>query len=358
MLRPLLSRASLKDIAVMWCTLSGVCGIGILLFVIDSIPLGPNFELVVAVSLTGAAIIALALALLLPSAIAWLKNRVHFLSIPLRSRLNTLIILGIVILAVIGGGSYLTFSMMAQHSRTVTDAKSAREHFVIVEHGRDIDQSKVNQTLAEFERARVRLEGEWSMPETSSPIELHLYQDLQDYHARTGRERSVGSMRCQANGAVVFVPVEEARGVLTEHDHTRTPMHEMAHAVMCQVLGERAFRSISAWLHEGMAEIYAREGRHQRPQRVVSRLLLWIMTADSLTPEAFCNGSPRGPHVEMKLFYRTAPEFVRWLRYDHGEDALSALMEDVRQGVAFEDSLRDHLGGTCVELYRSWLMSW
>ena len=355
----LTGRSAWLSAFAMWATFSAVCGLLILPIVIDGVPLGPDFRLAIFASIVGAVSAGLFLTLLFLLANTWVNRRASRQFQANLSRRQRLGVLVFVTVAAIGCATGLWMWIDSKHSRTIADAEAARLHFNVTNYGQDFHQSKTNQTLAEFERARRRLEQEWPRPDTVSPISVHLFRDIEDYHANTGRSLSRGLAWCQPTGAVVAVPLEEAMAFLAENDYTRTPMHETVHAMMCQSLGDRAFYSIPRWFHEGMAETYENEGSYQRVDRALVRFFFWIMSDDDIMyPQVFCGEPLDDPASDMVLFNRIAMEFVRALVGDHDGDTLNELVEDVGNGIAFEDSLYNHFGGTCVELYSDWVKSW
>ena len=245
----------------------------------------------------------------------------------------------------------------SHQSRTVADAEAALANFQ-VRYERGVDPSRLNQTLAEFERARRSLERTWPNPPDSAPITLRLFGSIEEYHAITGRHYTAGVAFCPPTGAVVWVPLEQAIELPGEDDHTRTPLHETVHAMMCQYLGEEGFYSIPRWFHEGMAELYENEARHLRPERVDNRLYVWFHGDKLMASESFCTEPFMRPESEIGLFYMTVLEFARSLETEHGRNSLLGVVDDVQDGISFEESLQNRFGATCVELYSDWLASW
>ena len=121
---------------------------------------------------------------------------------------------------------------------------------------RIFDQPSVNQTLAEFERARRHLRGHWPARNSTPPLSLTLFKDLQQYLSRTGFVWSAGGTVCQDEAVSIYVPLEETSNMLElgGDDLTRVPMHEMVHAAMCRSLGAHSYHSVPRWFHEGMGE--------------------------------------------------------------------------------------------------------
>ena len=132
---------------------------------------------------------------------------------------------------------------------------------------------------------------------------------------------------------------------------------------MCRSLGARAFHLVPLWYHEGMAQLHEDEGFHRTMKRAWVRVSTWLNRRGLPDPESFCgNPGPESPG-DVALFYSAAHEFVRSLEARRGRAVLDAVVAGMGSGAAirdagtvgvFEDSLRDRLGGTCVELYGEW----
>ena len=126
----------------------------------------------------------------------------------------------------------------ARDSRTKEKADAALRVFK-VEHQRSVvDQGQVNQTLAELQEAYQILSDELPEPIGESQITIQTYRNLSEYRIDLGIKRSFGAVRCTLNDPIIYIPLEEKLNILTENDESRTPMHEMVHAVMCQALGQ------------------------------------------------------------------------------------------------------------------------
>ena len=154
-------------------------------------------------------------------------------------------------------------------------------------------------------------------------ISLHLYPNMENYHDNTGLTLSQGSMQCLPEGASIYAPLERMPNLITGSDGSKTPIHEMVHAVVCQVLGPK-FHKIPDWLHEGTAEFIRTEQEHKLT-RILPRMRVWLAgTRNAPSPDALCAGSPGETSDEQKKFYMTATEFVRFLESKHGSGSLKS----------------------------------
>ena len=237
------------------------------------------------------------------------------------------------------------------------DAEAALESFA-AEYAPDVDQARLERTLAEFERIRRDLAKQWLTPDSNPRLHLYLFQDAYDYRAYTSGKKiiewSSGYVSCSEDGVLIFVPLEEASNVFDESPISSTPTHEMVHATWCQKLGAGTFWSIPRWFHEGMAQRYGNEGMKQLYEKLTTRWWVWFNRNDLLSSTQFCGYQLQGNRTEIGLFYGTSWEFIRSLEARHGIQSLNAIVDDVGAGTDFEDSLRDRLGGKCNELYSEW----
>ena len=247
---------------------------------VDQTPLGPTFNLL----LLGSTIAGTATAALL---ILFFSSRTtsqnadvekpsqtrRWREIPLRNYIylaGTLLVLAAILVAV------LLVWDGARDSKTLEKAYAAEMEFQIEHQGAGFEQGQVNQTLAELMEAYELLSVELPLPSVKSQITIKIYRDLTEYRTGIGMDRSFGAVQCTPNGAIIYIPLEEELNLFTENDESRTPMHEMVHAVMCQALGREKMYSIPSWFHEGMAQIYENDGP-SKYARILNRSFIWFM---------------------------------------------------------------------------------
>ena len=246
-----------------------------------------------------------------------------------------------------------------EHRSRSQDAEASLQSFIPI-HASDVDNARLERTLAEFERARRSLVGHWSIPDSSPRISLYLFKDVRHYKAymaTMGLDWSGGYAICREDGVTIGVPLEEASNVFEEMPASRTPLHEMVHATWCQKLGQGPYRSIPTWFHEGMAKRYDSASFRQFPDRALNRWMVWLSRGSLMSATEFCGYTSGGSHAEIGLLYGTSWEFIRSLETSYGIQRLNSVIGDVEAGKDFDDSLRDRMGGTCAELYEEWSQS-
>ena len=165
-------------------------------------------------------------------------------------------------------------------------------------------------------------------------------------------------MRCLSTGAEISAPLEDLPNPITWRSGSGTPIDETAHALVCQAKGERVFNRIPDWFHEGTAEIFRNESQ-SRIFRAMNRIRVWLAQRKNLpTPGQMCLGDAGDSGEERNWFYLTSEEFTRTLEAQEGPGSLNRVIEDVRSGAQFQDSLRERFGSPCRDLYEDWLKNW
>ena len=356
------ARLILRAIAVIGSTIFWLLSLAVLalvaaIAVAATVSLGPRFGT--------AAIVVILLIIVLPIALRMIALLMRGVLRPTRRpakwdkqiKLRIASAFFVVMLTMLG---FLAAMEIIESVTRPQDAEAARESFS-VKYAPGVDPARLERTLAEFERIRLDLAEQWTVPDSSPLIRLHLLRDAYDYRehtlSTTGIEWSSGHAFCSENDVTIVVPLEEIPSMMDAQPISTTPAHEMVHAIWCQKLDADLFWSIPRWFHEGMAERYGNERALERWKKALNRWMVWIYQDDLLPVAQFCNYQPTGNLTEIGLFYDASWEFIRSLEARHGIQALNSIVEDVGGGKAFDHSLRDRLGGTCDELYREWTQS-
>ena len=235
----------------------------------------------------------------------------------------------------------------------------AKRRFAVVSYlgnGPEFEIEAFDQTLAELEDSYQSLKEKWTIPSDAEKIRVWLYRDIRDYQTMTGQELSAGHLWCSEKyGPVIALPLGDAPSTSTDDAVSQTPTHEMVHALMCQSTGWEGFRSIPSWFHEGIAMRYHTEGFRRFWVRGILRVkTLWKRT-ELIESENFCYEHPsKLDEKQQPILYVTGLEFIRFLETEKGIDTLNRIVDDVREGTDFNESMNRRLGGTCVEMYSNW----
>ncbi len=144
---------------------------------------------------------------------------------------------------------------------------------------------------------------------------------------------------------LVFLHAPRAR----RGDATPLPQvldHELVHIIL-----GRAFapRRVPTWLQEGLAQLYAAELGPDAAARIsAARLGDSLLSLRSLTG-AFPEDAGRA-----RLAYAQSADFVAYVRAEHGEESLRALIGALAAGRPFEDAVGTATGQSVDALDRAW----
>lgn len=351
--------ATIVAVAASWVFLTVIFAVAFAIVAIEQASLGPQF--------VSSILKAWALACVAGTFLTILLER-HRVKRTKPSKGNQLtrrqavvwVIVGLIAIpAMLGVG---TLKLEFEEQRNAQTAEVARNRFVVAMYsdlGPEFGREAVNQTLKELEDSFQRLRHTWVLPETVDKIRVWLLRNLQDYQSITGKQDAAGHALCPPQlGPVIVIPLEKAPTAWADDNFSRTPMHEMVHALMCQSLGQEAFYAIPRWFHEGMAERYEIEGYPRIMLRVQKRAMLWLNRHRLMAPDEFCAMELSATGVlERALFYEASREFLNSLEASHGLDTLNRILDDVRAGTTFNESMERRLGGSCRELYSRWRVS-
>ena len=348
--------ATIVAVAASWIFLSVVLAVAFTIAVIERTSLGPLFVPNILTAWVLACLAGTFLTVLLErqNAKRTKPSKGNQLT---RRQAVVLIIVGLIAIPVMFGVGALKREFEEQRNAHV--AEEAKNRFAVAMYaglGPEFEVEAVNQTLKELEDSFQRLRHTWVLPETADKIRVWLLRNLRDYQSITGKQDAGGHAFCPSEfGPVIVIPLENAPSATADDNFSRTPMHEMVHALMCQSLGEEAFYALPRWFHEGMAQRYEMEGFLRIMLRVEKRALLWLNRHRLMAPDRFCAIRLGTTDVlERALFYETSREFVNSLEARHGLDALNLILDDVRTGTTFNESMERRLGGSCNDLYSRW----
>ena len=340
-------------------------GLAVEMLVIGSVPIGPRF--LPTVVLTG---VAASIAAVVFAAIAARRTEALLAREREKNEENRPIGSGWTwkhTLAVVASiACVAAILLMNIADREIKDWRNARESdqawqtFTVTTYpaeGERFDREALNQTLAEMEGNYRELKDEWELLGNQS-IYVHLFADVDAYRNHSGNTMIDGHVSCTENGPVISIPLENAPSTLTNDNRTRLPAHEVAHALVCLSTGREAFYSIPRWFHEGTAQRYEIQGISRIMMRAVGRLTTWLEKDQLLEPERFCATwfMPEDGQ-EQAMLYRASLEFTKFLDSKYGEENVNLIVDDVRRGASFNDSMQRRFGGECNDLYGRWIGS-
>ena len=346
--------------AVLWIIFTGTCWLVVVGLAIDIIPLGPWLVPVVATAGVLSLVVGTTAALLTFRCAS--RDRKDGTTEPKRMT-RTQKTIGIVVLLLLIPGVYLTGFVGREFDewRNGRKAEASQVHFTVakfLDGGPDFHPDALNQTLAELEDGRRQLQGNWVIPEDAGPISVIIFRNLESYREWRNREDSLGSVRCASHAPVMAIPLEQAPSLTDGDYYTRTPAHEVVHAMMCQSLGREKFLEIPMWFHEGVAEHYSAKGVLRIKSRVMNRVEVLRARNQLIEPARFCAEDFYSSSAsEMSLFYATSQELVKSLAATHGIQKFHVVVDSLRLGTPFDDAMETMLGGICLDIYPRWVSS-
>ena len=340
-----------------WLIMSVAIGLLVELLVIDLVTLGPRFLYFV--------VVAGVLTLIATSGatiwLAWKSKKEPDGATENRwTRTHTVVAIVFVALMVVSIPLTGIVSREIEEFTNRAAAEEGRQTFTVANYstgGEGFDEEALGETLAELEESYRKLKNEWELPDEPG-IHVRLFDDLDTYQKHAGRPASGGHLSCTENGPVISIPLENAPSVSTSDNFTRTPVHEVAHALICLSTGREAFYSIPRWFHEGIAQRYEVRGISRIRMRAENRARTWWNKDELLEPERFCTRRfiPKD-RAEQSMLYRTSLEFIEFLDSKYGGKNVNLIIDDIRRGVDFNDSMQRRFGGECNDLYRRWIGS-
>ena len=340
----------------LWALLSASLAVIFTIAAVELVPIGPQFAKGVITAWSLATLVS-ALIIATPQVLKK-KGTPSSKRSPLeRGQGIALIIIGV--LGVVLPFIILFLEREITEMRNESKAERAKSRFAITHHlggGPEFGKESLEQTLAELEDSYLQLRRNWTIHQETERINIWLFRDLQAYSEATEQDDATGHVWCSHDqGPVISIPLEEAPSASKQDNFSRTPMHEMVHALICQGLGRERFIAIPSWFHEGIATRYETEGFLRVKMRIEIRVATWLKRNELLDQERFCTESPqRMSRLDAVLFYASAHEFVRFLQSKYELSSINMVVEDVRTRLPFEESIQKRFGGTCQEIYGDW----
>jgi hypothetical protein len=273
-----------------------------------------------------------------------IKKKIY-ISLSLSGNQKFVILAAIVLLMV--AGSYFTRTL---NNKSLLAA--ANDDFDTIIHGA-ITQKQVDYTMLQLEKGLKRIiDSSGIDPARISVIRVELYPDLVQLQRITGLEHwASGFTLYGQDGPVIHIPV-----VVDESGINETPEHEVVHAVMYQKAGDQIGK-LPLWFKEGVAQYISEMGFFKLLSRDTTRLQLWSDKDSLFTTADFKTYSPddsAATEKEIRLFYDSADEFIRYLTDVYGFDLPWRIADAVTGGSSFEQTLAGVTGTSFEGCYSDW----
>ena len=126
-----------------------------------------------------------------------------------------------------------------------------------------------------------------------------------------------------------------------------TASHEMTH-ILTHRAGDSAFRSVPAWLDEGLSEF-----GNVDPGFSYTVAVEFAIATDRLLPITSMPALPGDPE-DVIIFYGQARSIVRFMVAAYGAESMTALMGQLKSGTGMDEALRDIYGVDRLGLENQW----
>ena len=282
------------------------------------------------------------------------KQRKAFLMVPRTPYTKRKAVLHFLIFCVIASFIYLAcYLVNPRVDKGILE--EAQQHFSVTVIG-EIDETKIDLTLIELERALRHMNTRLETPTSLPLIEVHLYTDREAFQKDTDRpEWTVGLAGCREDGPIIALPVMDIEGGPGSKGTSFTSLHEMVHITSCVIAGANNSKNIPDWFKEGMAEYETNKGFWRMQERVLSRFYLWSNGDRLFGAGTFNSYTLDAPDEDFAIFYCSSHEFMRYIVGRFGEDAPWHILYEIRDGRAFNDAFTYITGVEPLVLYSEWL---
>lgn len=206
-------------------------------------------------------------------------------------------------------------------------SKSASAHFEYL-HKPNINGVDLNKVLRILERAYRELGRKAGGIYPPTPIQVSVY-DAADFERATNLGEHVGALY----DGKIRVPIRDKNGeLLPEDELTRRLFHEYTHVIVRFWAGNK----VPWWFNEGLAETFSNE-----VTSTDSELLRGANAQGLLFPLASLEQAQlkKLDADALHLAYRQAHATVNFLWSKYGLRGLTAMMESLRAGTGYEESL-------------------
>ncbi len=143
----------------------------------------------------------------------------------------------------------------------------------------------------------------------------------------------------------IFLRAPSARGA-DPKPLTQVLDHELIH-----ILLGRAFAptEVPHWLQEGVAQVYSGEAGPE----VTQALSRGLRSGGAFSLADLEGGFPEDP-MRAQLAYAQSADFVRWMRFKFGDQAIPKLVEATRGGLSLSDAVHHVTGETLTVIDAEW----
>jgi hypothetical protein len=225
------------------------------------------------------------------------------------------------------------------------------EHWVVEEGlyaavaGDPADRAAARRIARHVEEAVPRIAGALDLP-TGRRLRVYVAHSQEEFSAlQPGDPADWVDATAYPHRALIFLRAPRLR-----HGMSR-PIEQVIDHEITHILVEQSFHGapVPRWLHEGLAQVMAREFSEETTQAIAQGMLGdGLISLDSLV-----EGFPRDP-LRARLAYAQSADLVAFIRNEFGEESLQVLIKELAAGAAVPAAFREATGQRLDEVDAAW----
>lgn len=235
----------------------------------------------------------------------------------------------------------------------------AKLHFEPITYG-SVPTSRIDRTLTELEKVLDRLRKAHLYETPSYLIKVHLFSDVNEFIRQTGTPEwsAGGTLTLQGQPPELYIPVEQEISIWKDALPTTTPEHEITHVVTYEVLQLQSPEALPRFYAEGLANYESLKSFNRFAERWFSRLWLIFYRNQAMKLTTIPNLNIWDNNTDVKdvrLHYRLSNEFVAYLAHRYGDNAPWLVVQDIGQGMSFNDAFKRQFKDVYLSVYFDFL---
>jgi hypothetical protein len=221
----------------------------------------------------------------------------------------------------------------------------AEEGLYAVVAGDPSDRAAVRRVAQHVEEAVPRIAEQLDLP-TGRRLRVYVAHSQAEFEAlQPGRPESWVDATAYPHRALIFLRAPRVR------PGTAKPLEQVVDHEITHVLVEQSFHGapVPRWLHEGLAQVVAREF-DQEVTKAISQGMLGdgLISLDSLV-----EGFPHDP-LRARLAYAQSADLVAFIRNEYGLEALQLLLREMAAGTPVRAAFRHATGKSLEQVDGAW----
>lgn len=225
------------------------------------------------------------------------------------------------------------------------------EHWVVEEGlyaavaGDPADRAAVRRVAQHIEQAVPKIAGQLDLP-TGRRMRVYVAHTQEQFDGiQPGSPADWVDATAYPHRALIFLRAPRLR------PGTAKPLEQVADHEITHVLVEQSFHGapVPRWLHEGIAQVVAREYSEEITQAISKGML----GDNLLTLGELVEGFPRDP-LRAQLAYAQSADLVAFIRNEFGQESLQRLLREMAGGAPVRAAFRDATGQSLDQVDAAW----